>query len=91
MNTIRQQLDTFRASRQARLNGWLAERGIQKSSLAEATGVSLSYMSHILAGKRQPGHVIRRLVDLGIPADLLPEPAKNGKSKKTENQDENMN
>lgn len=69
-----QQFDLLSSSRQAKLNAWLAIRGVQKKDLAEHLGVHPSMITRILSGDRRPSRLIAQLIALGIPANLLPEP-----------------
>ena len=69
-----QQFDLLSSSRQAKLNAWLAIRGIRKKDLAKHLGVHSSMITRILSGDRRPSRRIAELVALGIPANLLPEP-----------------
>ena len=69
-----QQFDLVSTTRQAKLNAWLAFRGIQKKDLANRLGVHPSMISRIIRGERRPAKRIAELVALGIPAHLLPQP-----------------
>ena len=60
--------------RQQRLNAWLVERGITRQQLAEATGLSASFIGKVFSGQKTPKKRIDQLVSMGIPADLLPNP-----------------
>lgn len=62
-------------TRQARLKAWMATYGIEARGLARAAGVSPQMMSMIIAGRRAPRERIERLVQAGVPSDLLPEPS----------------
>ncbi|MEW5772709.1 MAG: helix-turn-helix transcriptional regulator [Thermodesulfobacteriota bacterium] len=73
-NHAGQQFDLLSTSRQAKLNAWLALRGILKRDLATRLGVHPSMITRILQGTRRPARLIAELVALGIPAHLLPEP-----------------
>lgn len=73
MNTC-EPIPLAKPSRQARLRIWLMEHGLQSKDLAHQLGVSPQTMSNIASGLRNPPHHIKRLIDLGVPADLLPEP-----------------
>lgn len=64
-----------RDDRQARLNAWLAERNVKKKDLAAACGIKPNTLSMILSGERRPARRIQALIDLGIPAELLPTPS----------------
>ena len=61
-------------SRQARLNAFLIERGVTTTQLAERLGCTLSHVSDIKAGRKTTAHLIQKMIELGIPAELLPEP-----------------
>lgn len=60
--------------RQQRLNAWLVERGITRQQLAQATGLSVSFIGKVFSGQKTPKKRIDQLINLGIPAELLPEP-----------------
>lgn len=64
-------LQLEQATRQDRLRGFLIARGINQRKLAEKLGVSEAYIGQILSGKRRPKHYIDRLIDMGIPSELL--------------------
>ncbi len=61
-------------SRQQKLNAWLVERGITYQKVADATGLSLGFVGKIFSGKKTPKKRIDQLINMGIPAELLPEP-----------------
>ncbi len=65
---------TTNPSRQARLNAFLVERGVTTTLLAKRLGCARSHVSDIKAGRKTTPHLIRRMIELGIPAELLPEP-----------------
>ncbi|MCF8104338.1 MAG: helix-turn-helix transcriptional regulator [Desulfohalobiaceae bacterium] len=67
-------INSKKFSRQARLNAWLSLHGIAKNELARKTGFSPSYISFLLNGKRRHPDALQKLIDLGIPEELLPEP-----------------
>jgi len=61
-------------SRQARLNAWLVERGITYQQIANATGLSSVFVGKVMSGQKTPKKRIDQLINMGIPAELLPEP-----------------
>lgn len=61
-------------TRQARCEAWLVEHGISKTEIAKQLGIHASYIGKIISGERRPGKHIRLMVEMGIPAHLLPEP-----------------
>lgn len=71
---MRLQLDLSQPDRQARLDAFLSVHRISKSHLAALLGIHHSYVGKICSGERRPKEHIQRLIDLGIPADLLPQP-----------------
>lgn len=71
---LREQLRNNSTSRQARLRAFLAERGVTFRALGEALDLCESTVSEILSGRRSTVQHIERMVELGIPAELLPEP-----------------
>ncbi|MFV0350333.1 MAG: helix-turn-helix domain-containing protein [Halodesulfovibrio sp.] len=52
----------------------MVANGVSKSQLASALGVHPSYIGKIIAGERRPKDHIEKLITLGVPSDLLPEP-----------------
>jgi predicted transcriptional regulator len=68
-------LDLTKVSRQRALNAWLAYHGIEKRELAKRLEVEPCAISRVISGKRGTARVVRELVSLGIPAELLPEPS----------------
>lgn len=72
-------LDQEPTNRQARLNGWLAERGITRTHIARVLNLHPSMVGKILAGKKRPVDRIEQLAQMGIPRDLLPDPKNAGK------------
>lgn len=68
-------------ARQVRINVWLAERGMTRSSLAKAIGVDRSLITLIINGGRNCTEPVRaKLEALGFPLDVLPEPKSRSKS-----------
>lgn len=63
-------------ARQDRLNAWLAINRITKQSLADELGVTIQYVSMVMRGERRQKWIIDKLAELGVPAELLPEPSK---------------
>lgn len=61
-------------TRQERLLIWLRRAGIQYKDIAEQTGVKTAAVSKWFDGDTIPPYRHQQLVDMGIPADLLPLP-----------------
>jgi len=76
MIKLRENLHTKAPTRQARLNGWLAEHELSKAQVARDLGVSPQMVSMILSGERMSKARHEQLTAYGIPAELLPEPRK---------------
>lgn len=70
---------TITPTRQDRCRAWLIERRIVFKDLAEHAGMSKTTLSNIIAGRRATPDHIRKLIALGVPSDLLPEPREPGK------------
>lgn len=70
---INLRLDTPPDRRQ-RLKAWMAEHGVRQKTLAEALGIHVSYIGKIVSGEYRPAYQVARLIELGIPRQLLPEP-----------------
>jgi len=60
-------------TRQDKLRGFLAWHGVSQRALAKKLGVSEVYIGQILSGKRRPQYYIEKLIQMGIPSELLPE------------------
>jgi predicted transcriptional regulator len=63
-------------TRQDRLRAFLAQHGLNQRKVAIRLGISEAYLGQIFAGKRRPEHYINKLVDMGIPSELLPDKSK---------------
>lgn len=61
-------------TRQARCEAWLVQYGVTKTALAKHLGIDPTYVGKIIAGERRPQKHIKSLIEMGVPADLLPEP-----------------
>ncbi|HML54306.1 MAG TPA: helix-turn-helix transcriptional regulator [Solidesulfovibrio magneticus] len=61
-------------TRQDRLRAWLALHRKTVRGVAEATGICRTVVHAIFQDKRAPQAHIDRLIQYGIPADLLPAP-----------------
>jgi len=70
---------TITPTRQDRCRGWLVERRIVFKDLAADAGISKTTLSNIIAGRRATPDHIQKLISLGVPAELLPEPHEPGK------------
>jgi transcriptional regulator with XRE-family HTH domain len=73
-STLQKPPTVVNREREAGLKAWLARRGIGHRQLARQLGVHPSMITRIFKGERRPPKRIRQLIDLGIPADLLPAP-----------------
>ncbi|NCD26628.1 MAG: XRE family transcriptional regulator [Deltaproteobacteria bacterium] len=62
-------------TRRSRLDAWLRERRITKRRLAAHLGLSYARTLQILRGIYLTSEHRRRLVDAGLPPELLPEPS----------------
>lgn len=67
-------LEQKNAKRQASLKAWLAYHGIGNRQLARQLDVHPSMITRIFKGERRPPRRIRQLIEMGIPANLLPPP-----------------
>lgn len=67
-------LDSKNVKRQASLKAWLAYHGIGNRQLARQLAVHPSMITRIFKGERRPPRRIRQLIEMGIPANLLPAP-----------------
>ncbi|MBF0481085.1 MAG: helix-turn-helix transcriptional regulator [Desulfovibrionaceae bacterium] len=56
------------------LQAYLAKNRVSKKELAKQLGVHPSMISRIISGERAPASRLEKLVELGIPRELLPEP-----------------
>ena len=63
-------------SRLDQLNKWLAEHGLYRAQISKRMGVSPAMVGQLLAGQKRTPARIKQLQDMGIPAELLPEPQK---------------
>ena len=70
---------TITPTRQDRCRAWLVERRIVFKELAAFAGMSKTTLSNIIAGRRATPAHIQKLIALGVPAELLPEPRVPGK------------
>lgn len=61
-------------TRQERLLVWLRRSGISCVELGEKLGISKSGVSRYFRGDTMPSRHVQKLIDLGIPAELLPAP-----------------
>lgn len=66
------QLDLGAVERERALAAWLVYHGIERKKLATQLGITPGAMTRIIQGKHRPPKRIKRLVELGIPACLLP-------------------
>jgi len=80
-------LDLSKVDRERALSAWLAHPRIQKSALATQLGVRREVISRLISGERATPGLIERLVEYGMPVELLPEPGRlPGRPKKHEQQ-----
>ncbi|WP_144082405.1 helix-turn-helix domain-containing protein [Desulfocurvibacter africanus] len=62
--------------RDLRIEHWLRSNGVDRKQLAARVGCHRSYITRIFKGERAPASIIGKLVEIGVPADLLPNPQK---------------
>lgn len=67
-------INNYTPSRQDKLDAFLALRKIQKSEIAKNLGISPQMLTQIFNGRCAPPLTIDKLIEMGIPADLLPTP-----------------
>jgi len=67
-------LDLDQVDRSTALKCWLAYNGISVASLAQKLDVHPSTISRAINGERESLDIIARLIEAGIPADLLERP-----------------
>ncbi|WP_035104267.1 helix-turn-helix domain-containing protein [Desulfohalovibrio reitneri] len=78
-------LDLSAVDRERALRAWLVYHGIGEKRLAEQCGVTPSTITRLIKGQRCSRKLIGMLVDMGIPASLLPSPGPGpGRPRKTE-------
>jgi predicted transcriptional regulator len=65
-------LDNSVRKRQQEFDIWVIKRGITKGELARKTGIHPSLISKIIQGKRTTTRHVQRLIDFGVPENLLP-------------------
>lgn len=71
---LREQIRNPNPSRQVRLKAFLLECEVEYQALADALGISKGALCDVFSGRRPVPKHIARLIELGIPAELLPEP-----------------
>lgn len=65
-------LDLGKVNRERALSAWLTYHGIERKWLAKELGITPGALTRIIQGKNRPKARIQRLIELGIPAELLP-------------------
>lgn len=50
---------------------WLAQNDLSQAQIARQLGISKPYLTRILRGQQRAVHVRKKLVKLGVPADLV--------------------
>ncbi len=68
------QINEQEIPRANRMKGWMRERNITYVSIAERVGMSGPGMHHALNREGMNMVLWQKLVDLGMPADILPKP-----------------
>ena len=71
-------LDLTKVSRETALKTWLAYHRIEKKRLADELGVHRGTVTKLINGQRSSRDLVERLVTLGIPRELLPDPTPRG-------------
>jgi transcriptional regulator with XRE-family HTH domain len=67
-------LDLNKVDRETALRTWLQYNRIEVKDLAGQLGVHPGTITRIINGQRASRTLIKRLISLGIPEQLLPEP-----------------
>lgn len=65
-------LDLSKVDRERALAAWLVYHGIERQTLAKQLGITPGALTRIIQGKNRPPKRIKRLIELGIPSELLP-------------------
>lgn len=73
------------------LRAWLVYNGISNKELAHHLGTHTSFITRLIKGERRPKDKIQRLVEYGIPKDLLPSPSERGPGRPRTKRPENEN
>jgi predicted XRE-type DNA-binding protein len=63
--------EAYQNSRPIELKCWLIRHGLSQPKVARQLGITRQYLSSILKSERKAPHIRRKLVDLGLPADLV--------------------
>ncbi|EPR42773.1 helix-turn-helix domain protein [Desulfovibrio sp. X2] len=66
-------LDLSKVGRKTALRTWLIYHGISEKTIARKLSVSASTVTRLLSGERRSQSMLKALVDMGIPRDLLDE------------------
>ncbi|MGE4297344.1 MAG: transcriptional regulator [Desulfovibrionaceae bacterium] len=72
--SMRKILDLSLVDRETALRTWLAYHRIEEKRLADELGVHKGIITRIIKGERAPRELIARLIQFGVPPQLLPEP-----------------
>jgi transcriptional regulator with XRE-family HTH domain len=75
-----QTIDKTDMKRQQNFDIWVIKSGMTKGQLAEKAGIHRSLISKIVRGERSTPWHIKRLIELGVPAEYLPEPNGRGQN-----------
>ena len=67
-------LDLTKVDRERALATWLTYHGIERKALAKELGITSGALTRIFQGKNRPANRIAKLIELGIPEELLPKP-----------------
>lgn len=71
-----QTIDQNEVDRQINFDVWAIRNRITRNWLAEKVGVHPTMISKIIRGQKNTPRIIEELVQLGVPADLLPRPGR---------------
>lgn len=65
-------------NRQDYLNAWLVLNRLSRGKIAQKLGISHQMVGQILSGKKIPQNRIDQMIEMGIPAELLPKKGNGG-------------
>jgi len=69
-------IDQKEVDRQINFDVWAIRNRITRNWLGEKVGVHPSMISKIIRGQKTTPRIIEELIQLGVPAELLPRPSK---------------
>jgi predicted transcriptional regulator len=73
----------YQSPRYTRLKIHLLKKRISQHEIARQLGVSYSYVNMLLCGRRVSEHYTAKLIELGIPEQLMPHQSPVGRQAKT--------